>query len=203
MTASQLPVFRANAPLDEQLTASRMNAIVDYLRQLTPKDGTGTRIEQTPYGSIIHASSSGGGGAIDHPWKVRRATKLVGETVLVGYTVRIGVLEVSGTSVVPTIDAVPMSADYNDNFIEVPIETPGFLMLKLTVDDTDPYAIECSAAEITFEEPTEPDNTSTERYIRIAAISTAGAIAQEKFTTINCARAGDFQEIDNLRQWSS
>jgi len=203
MTASQLPVFRANAPLVDQLTASRLNAIVDYLRQLTPKDGNGTRVEQTPYGSVIHATSFGGGGAIDHPWKVRRATKLVGEEVLVGYTIRIGSLIVSGTNIVPTIDATPMSPDYNENFVEVPVDTAGFLMLKLNVDDEDPYQITCVTAEITFEEPVEPDNTLTERYIRIEAISAAGAIAQEVFTTINCARAGDFQEIDNLRKWSS
>lgn len=62
-SASGLPKFKAGGKFEDEFTASRMNAIVDYIRSITPLRGVGTLVKRTAAGTTIDAIKKGAGGA--------------------------------------------------------------------------------------------------------------------------------------------
>ncbi|CAN5463251.1 hypothetical protein BH20VER3_BH20VER3_00980 [soil metagenome] len=59
----QLSPFKTGEPLLAQLSAERMNAILDAVDRVTPLSGQNTRVQVTPGGRLIHAQPAGQTGA--------------------------------------------------------------------------------------------------------------------------------------------
>jgi hypothetical protein len=59
----QLPPFKKGEPLLDQLSADRLNAILDAIDRVTPIRGRNTQIVSTPGGKIIHSKAEAGSGA--------------------------------------------------------------------------------------------------------------------------------------------
>jgi len=192
----RLPRFKANTPILDQLTETRLNKLLDYIESLELQQSPSVRVTRTPGGTIAEVKRPNSS-SIDHPFRVLYSGS---GTTTASITVRIGVLYVSDNPIEITISGNPLSTDTAENVLEIDANTAGYVGLLLTVDDTDPYAISCSACEVNFEE-TEPANTLTERWIRLAGISASGLVTQEIYRSIYSARAGDYEETDSLQLW--
>ena len=176
------------------ISGALLNRIMTLLESQGVIAGDGVETRDVPGGKVVRSTGSGAGAGVGHPWMVRRADG--------GVTVQLGGF-VCGETIVPQIDAVDMSADYNENFIAVTAATAGNILLEVTVDDTSPYAIVASAVDVIWQAGAIPDNTLTTRYVWIAAIADTGEIAQVTRFSLFAARAGDPEEVDNLRWWAN
>lgn len=160
----ELPFFQEGKTLESQLTASRMNGIVRYLRSLTPLKGVGTLVRRLPNGFCIDAiRSSGGSGATIHPYKGFNAGDESNPKVII----QIG----SHNDVVPTIDGTPMSANINDNVLTLGgSDQIVYVQLNLNVDTK---AIE--SAEIhSSPDPDPPAGDATTAYQTLFFVSIDG-----------------------------
>ncbi len=64
-------IFPAKVQPGEHPTAAKFNDLVDFVRRIRPIPGNGTRIEQTPGGSVIHASGGSSTPAPGGPFALR------------------------------------------------------------------------------------------------------------------------------------
>jgi hypothetical protein len=69
---NEFPIFEKGKPLLEQLTAEKLNAMVDLSRKNRPLASSSVNVQQTPGGCILTSPIGRGGssGSANHPWKV-------------------------------------------------------------------------------------------------------------------------------------
>lgn len=96
--------FQAGKPLISQLTASRLNQILEALEERTPLPGKGTRLNATSrgfsYSSKPTASQTGG----PLPWRLSAGA----DNAIKVYP---GAVTLAGESIMPTIDGIAMDND--------------------------------------------------------------------------------------------
>lgn len=98
--------FQAGKPLISQLTASRLNQILEALEERTPMQGKGTRLNATTRGFSYSATPGRGAGAGrgPMPWKLSAGA----DNAIKVYP---GAVTLAGRSIMPTIDGIAMDND--------------------------------------------------------------------------------------------
>lgn len=142
-----------------------------------------------------------GGEGFTPPQHFPFEVKLKTVTGTLGFTVRYGQITLSGTPKTPKLDGTTLVAATASNWKTVGALTAGVFYLKVNVDDTNPYNMEFGASDPEiFVAASLPANTLTNRYITLA--TWGPPLVQNIFFDIQAARAGDFNETNNLRIWS-
>jgi hypothetical protein len=72
MASKELPFFEKGKPIWQQITAAKLNAIVDYIRKITVIPSSTIGVRQIAGGTELTALVGRGGGSssFNHPWKV-------------------------------------------------------------------------------------------------------------------------------------
>lgn len=130
--ASGLPKFKAGGRFEDEFTASRMNAIVDYVRASTPLRGVGTLVKRTAAGTTIDAiKNRASAGDSPHDYTVVDASTddSLGVTVTPGNhfdTVAAApVIPTIGGVAINTIPAPVLPVTTGDQYITFGIDTGG------------------------------------------------------------------------------
>lgn len=133
--------FEAGKPLLDQLTAERLNAMLDAIDRNRPKPGDNMTSTATPGGVILRAQPGGeGGGSSPHPFKVTKGPTSEDEDAKV--FIRTGAV----LGVIPKIDGVLIDHDPQPTLA---FNEDGMVLIRVEIDQfSDTFRPTISALKI-------------------------------------------------------
>ncbi len=158
---NSLPYFVADMPMDTQLTARRLNAIISYVRSITPTRGKGTLVKRTSAGTTIDAVTASTATVIQVPFQLVDATAFEDSAYVTQVRIIFGTLQDTssgGTSWIPT----GMTEGDNPPYI-IEVTGSGSVWLDVTFNTSTGNV---TSVAIDFGE-TQPSNSSGHSYFSL------------------------------------